>query len=127
MFAEETCAWFSVGGVDADGFACEMPFGWAPYPAGMIGGGQFPGHEVPPTVLVRGSAEANPQVGNGLLLSMRVPADQGDDPEELANQLNLLDSRIPGAAHPLRTARGFACICKSKPRTPQETGLAGTG
>ena len=100
MFAEETGAWFSAGGVDADGFACEMPFGWAPYPVGVIGGAAaFPGHEMPPTVLVEGSAEANPQVGNGLLLSIRVPADQGDDPEELANQLNLLDRELPGATH----------------------------
>jgi hypothetical protein len=54
---------------------------------------------MPPTVLVEGSTEANPQVGNGLLLTMRVPADPGDDPEELANQLNLLDSGIPRATH----------------------------
>jgi hypothetical protein len=100
MFAEETGAWFSAGGVDADGFTCEMPFAWAPYPAGVIGGGAaFPGHEMPPTVLVEGSAEANPQVGNGLLLAMRVPAEQGDDPEELASQLNLLDTGIPGVTH----------------------------
>ena len=81
MFAEETGAWFSAGEVDADGFTCEMPFGWAPYPGGVIGGAAaFPGHEMPPTVLVGGSAEANPQVGNGLLLTVRVPAGQGDDP-----------------------------------------------
>ena len=99
MFAEDTGAWFSAGGVDETGFLCEMPFGWDSYPGGVIGGGTALGEDAPPTALVAGTAEPHPQAGKDVLLKLRVPASSGEDTGELTNQLNLLDRTVPGATH----------------------------
>jgi hypothetical protein len=99
MFAEDTGAWFSAGGVDETGFLCEMPFGWDSYPGGVIGGGAALGEDAPPTALVAGTVEPHPQAGKGVLLKLRVPASSGEDAGELTNQLNLLDRTVPGATH----------------------------
>jgi hypothetical protein len=97
MFDDGTGAWY--GSVEATRFFCEMPFSWHSYPAGVIGGGAALGGEMPPTVLVAGTTEPHPHVGNGLLLRMRVPAELGDEPGELANRLNLCDRALSGATH----------------------------
>jgi hypothetical protein len=97
MFRGGGGAWY--GTVDGLGLLCEMPFSWRPYPAGMIGDASaFPGADLPPTVLVRGSRESNPNVGNGVQLAMRPPA-RADDPGRIVGTLNELGDNYPGATH----------------------------
>ena len=105
----ETCpaAWYGSG--DRNGFTCEVPYGPGPYPLGVIGGGMFP-HLASPensTSLVRGLVQANPFVGNGLVLAVTTggPGPTDEVPTQLLpallNAQNRLreDEASPGFAH----------------------------
>lgn len=105
-----TCpaAWFGSG--DRTGFTCEVPYGPGPFPLGVIGMNAMAPHLAGPenaTSLVRGLLQANPYVGNGLVVAVTTGGSgpSNDVPAELLpallNAQNRLrkDEASPGFAH----------------------------
>lgn len=97
MLDEGTGAWFSAGLDDPSPYTTyETPFAWDRYPDGLTT--TSTGGDVP-TALVETMFGAHPHMGNGLLITMRVPVALAADALETVNALNLLDTEIPGATH----------------------------
>lgn len=112
QFETAPAAWFGSG--DADGFTCEMPYGPGPFPMGVIGMRSAHPHlsnEENETSLFRGFAVPNPHVGEGLLLTLRLPV--GHDREPAWWQADLLNAqtRITALGWSAAYAHGVGAWC----------------
>jgi len=109
QFENASSAWF--GGGDGSGFTCEFPYGPGPYAMGVIGMSSLGGTPLTAennTSLVQASAVVHPHVGNGLLLTMRVPGHNvvDDLPWWQVSMLNA-QSRLNGGGASAGMAHGF--------------------
>lgn len=67
---------FWLGSADTSGFTCEVPYGPGPYPGGAVWSANPAGErggDATATSLVQAFIVPNPQIGNGLLMTMRLP------------------------------------------------------
>jgi len=78
-----------VGTGDDVGLTCEVPYGEGPFPLGLVGSGIAPHLKGPhtSTSLVQSSVVDHPQLGRGLMFTLRLGADPAYDEPALAAAL----------------------------------------
>jgi len=112
QFETAPAAWFGSG--DGDGFTCEMPYGPGPFPMGIIGMRSAHPHLNAienETTLFRGFAVPNPHVGEGLLLTLRLPADNDREPAWWQADLLNAQTRITTLGWSAAYAHGIGAWC----------------
>lgn len=97
---------FWLGSADANGFTCEVPHGPGPYRDGAVWAAnpkREPGDDAAATSLVNAFIVANPHIGNGLLVRMRLPHPPPPEHRTAAWTAALLNEHAsltaPGASH----------------------------
>lgn len=109
QFEHEEAAWY--GGGSDTGFTCEVPYGPGPFAGGLITTTDvFPGFahdDTNSTSLVEAFTVAHPHIGNGLLITLRVPGGATEDEPWWAASLLNAQNRLNGGGNSSGTAHGL--------------------